>query len=85
MFWYQARVYCGKCLGRVEEISGGPNSKGIPTYWIKCHGEELVLNANDQEQYRVNGPVPDTYLVFNEKGLKRVTKRFQYKKLPGKD
>lgn len=76
MFWRCARVYCGVCKRKCEKVSG--YLKGDTSFYrFDCHGESLEIKSSDQERFRVNGPVPDTYMVFPG-GRKRVTKAFRY-------
>jgi hypothetical protein len=75
MFWEQAIVFCGKCMAPVEEVTGFLKY-GKNHYGINCHGQKIEILCDTQEKYRVNGPVPDSYL-FWANGQKRINKKFK--------
>lgn len=82
MFWRRTLTFCGKCKTQVDAVSAGyDHMVGCVAYAVKCHGEEIVFNADDQELYRVNGPIQDTYLLWPN-GHKRVTRKFKLKGYP---
>lgn len=80
MFWREAIVFCGKCKRRVEKVLGYTlNDETV--YEFMCHKKSLIIKSSEQEKYRVNGPVSNSYLVFNTGNQKRITKSFSLTRL----